>query len=260
MRLFLNPPPQLIGFGSPTQRPFSVSPDGKQVAYMTQNLRHGGGVDLWVQPLSGEAERIEGMHSARWPFWSADSQSVAFFADGQIKKVGVAGGAAETICEGTMLYGAAWAADGTILFANQDGVYRVQAEGGKPQRVLTPKPGVVYFDPVLLPDGEHYLLSRFDTARVGSILLLPLSGGPERVVLRNATNAVWISSGHILFVRGEILMAQRFDLRRFEVAGDPVVLSDRVGVLRRETMNALFSASRDGRVIAFQPTLSSAMR
>jgi Tol biopolymer transport system component len=249
-----------MGFGSPSQRPFAISPDGARVAFMTQDYKRGGGIDLWIQPLSGEPRKVPGTQSARAPFWSADSQSVGFFADGRIKRIGVAGGAAETICESVNDFGASWGPDGTILFANSNGVYRVPASGGTPQRVFAAQPGTLHFDPVLLPDGRHYLLSAFDDSRIGSIIAVSLDGGPERLVLRDATNATWIGSGHLLFVRGEALLAQKFDPRRMEVSGQPVVIADPIGVMRRETMNALYSASRDGRVIALQPTLSFTMR
>jgi dipeptidyl aminopeptidase/acylaminoacyl peptidase len=87
-----------------------------------------------------------------------------------------------------------------------------------------------------------------------------LRDGSERVVLRNATNASWIASGHLLFVRGVMLMAQRFDLERGEVTGDAVTVAPSVGVLRAESMNALYSASRDGRILALQPSLSQDVR
>jgi serine/threonine protein kinase/Tol biopolymer transport system component len=259
IRLMITPPPSW-GFGSPTQRPFAVSPDGNHIAFMTYSLRLVQGQRLWVRRLSGTPKMLEGTHSARQPFWSADSQSIAFHDEGLIRKIDISGGTAETICEGSVDNGGTWGADGTILFANPGGVFRVHSDGGTPKRVFTPKAGIVHFDPVLLPDGHHYLLSSFDADRAGSVLLCSLDGDPERVLLRNATNATWLSSGHLLFARGETLMAQRFDLRRFEVSGEPVVVSDPLGVVRRETMNALFSASRDGRILALQPSLSTGVR
>jgi DNA-binding CsgD family transcriptional regulator len=69
-------------------------------------------------------EPLSGAEDAFWPFWSPDSRFVAFFtgvtgaAPPKIKKVGVAGGPVETICDlppGTWFWGA-WNQDGVILF------------------------------------------------------------------------------------------------------------------------------------------------
>jgi Tol biopolymer transport system component len=256
IRLALTPPAGMF-IGSVTQRPFSVSPDGKYIVFMTQAMTGGLKVAMCLRRLSEPTARvIEDNTTSRAPFWSADSRFIGYFADGQLKRMALSGGTPETICADANINGASWGPAGTIVYANDSGVYSVRAEGGTPRRLLAPTGGEIYFDPVVLPDGDHYLLTRYDQDRNGSIILRSIRDRSSRVVLRNATNATWIASGYILFVRGEILMGQRFDLRRYEVKGDPVVISEKVGVLRRETMNALYSTSRDGRVLALQPSLS----
>ena len=98
----------------------------------------------------------------------------------------------------------------TIVWASDTGVYRVSANGGTAQKIVD-QGAIIYFDPVFLPDGDHYLLSAFDAQRIGTILVRSLSDATERDVHRDATNAAWIDSGHLLYIRGDALMAQRFD-------------------------------------------------
>ena len=66
---------------------FALLPDGKNAAYVaTEN----GQTALWIRPLDW---------AAGLPFWSPDSRSIAFFAVGKLRRVDVAGGAPQTICE-----------------------------------------------------------------------------------------------------------------------------------------------------------------
>lgn len=76
-----------------------ISPDGRLVVFGARP-RAGGPVGLYVYDFaSATTRRIEGTESAQYPFWSADSRSVGFFADGGVSRVDVAGGAPQVIVE-----------------------------------------------------------------------------------------------------------------------------------------------------------------
>jgi len=48
---------------------------------------------LWVQPLnSGTAQPLAGTEGATFPFWSADSRYLGYFADGKLNKIDASGG------------------------------------------------------------------------------------------------------------------------------------------------------------------------
>lgn len=255
VRLHLTSPGRGWVIGSPTQRPFAISPDGQHVALMT----HGKAVALWVRDLSSETfERIEAKGVIRHPFWSFDGKSLGFFVDGVIKRVALNGAAPQTVCAAAADFGASWGPDGVIIFANRSGIHSVSAAGGKPVRIIPPIPRYVYVDPVFLPDGNRFLLTQFDvTERTAAVMVTSLrEPAVRKVISADAANATWISSGHLLFVRGEKLMAQRFDVGSAVVSGRPVVIAPKVGAIRRETMNALYSVSRSGDVLALQPSLS----
>jgi Tol biopolymer transport system component len=257
VRLVLKPPDGWV-FPSATFRPIALSPDGKRLAFLT--YAGGKGVRLWVRSLSSANETmIEGTEFAHGPFWSPDGRWIAFFQDQQLKRIAATGGTPETICSGLGWRGGAWSPNGTIVWANDTGVYRVSANGGTPQKIVD-SGAIIYFDPVFLPDGDHYLLTAFDAQRIGTILVRSLRDATERVVLRDATNAAWIDSGHLLYIRGDALMAQRFDANKEQLIGDPVMILPAVGAMRRETMTALFSVSRNGRILAVKPDYASTAR
>src|SRR5260370_480901 len=78
---------------------------------------------------------LPGTENGRDAFFSPDRQWVGFFADGELKKISVQGGAPVTLCDAPFDYGAAWGEDGTIVAAlnQQSGLSRAPAAGGRPQ-------------------------------------------------------------------------------------------------------------------------------
>ena len=66
--------------------PLAVAPDGRQVAFVAQN--GSGGTQIWVRSLDTlEAKGLAGTERGVSPFWSPDSRSLGFFADGNLKKI-----------------------------------------------------------------------------------------------------------------------------------------------------------------------------
>jgi hypothetical protein len=57
-----------------------------------------GAARLWIRPLhETTAHPLIGTDGASFPFWSPDAQSIGFFADGQLKRIDVAGGTAQVL-------------------------------------------------------------------------------------------------------------------------------------------------------------------
>jgi len=114
-------PEKALIIGPPT-----ISPDGRYVVF---RLNTGDGKDLlWMRPIgSFDARPLVGTDGALQPFWSPDSRSVAFFANGKLKRIDVSGGFAQTICDAASNYSGAWSHDGTIIFSRgvASGLYRV---------------------------------------------------------------------------------------------------------------------------------------
>ncbi|MGQ0736911.1 MAG: hypothetical protein ACT4QD_25075 [Acidobacteriota bacterium] len=91
----------------------SLSPDGW---FLAAALIAGGSRSLWVRPLGAlQFRQIAGTEDAQLPFWSPDSQEIAFSSDGRLKKVHLAGGPPQTI------YADDWSRDGrTLLYTVVD--------------------------------------------------------------------------------------------------------------------------------------------
>src|SRR5262249_25436070 len=140
----------------PVPEAVAISPDGQSIAYSARDTRSTG---LFVRPIDSLAStKVAGTEGAGRLFWSPDSKSVAFFAGGQLKRVGVAGGLPSNVCETPDMMGGTWNADNGMVFASRKGLYRVRADGGEPSpiAVAAEKPDNRR-EPFFLPDGRHYL-------------------------------------------------------------------------------------------------------
>ena len=108
-------------------RTFAVSPNGRYLAVVGAA---GGQRQLWVRPLDSlEPQALPGTEGALFPFWSPDSAYIAFFAEGKLKKIAVAGGQPQTLCDAPNGRSGTWNREGNIVFApsNNDVLYRVPA-------------------------------------------------------------------------------------------------------------------------------------
>lgn len=235
--------------------PVAVSPDGRKLAFSAREK--GDRVRLWVRDLDMlKASPLAGTEGAGYPFWSPDSRSLGFFAQGKLKRIDLDPGRLMVLCDAPIGKGGAWSRDGVILFAPsfQSGIHRVSENGGESipvtELIDTDKVYSHRF-PDFLPDGQHFLFVegyRSEQERP-DIMLGSLGGMEPRPILRSDSNAQFVS-GHILYLYDEALLAQPFDAARLEVTGDAFRIVEGVAVVEG-TLHGSFSASDQG-VLAYR--------
>jgi hypothetical protein len=227
---------------------FKLSPDGRYLAYFDGN-------QIGVRALDSlDGRRLAGTDGGRDPFWSPDGGFIGFFAEGKLKKIAVAGGPAQTICDVVNGRGASWNREGVIVFspANAGGLYRVPDSGGIPVALTKVVDAEVdsHRFPEFLPDGDHFLFLS-DTTRpettgtyVGS-----LRGAPPVRILPDIWNTVYVPAhghnGYLVFRREEALMSLAFNLDRLQVTGGATPIASPVGTGSNSGL-AAFSASQEG--------------
>ena len=202
----------------------AISPDGRKLAFIAADS--SGTPAIWIRTLETlTSQLLAGTENASLPFWSPDSKELGFFADGKLKKIALAGGSAEALCEALDGRGATWGRDGTILFVPvaAGSIERVPADGGEPTEVMRPdstkhETGLRW--PCFLPDGKHYTFVSLPARQGNYDVYLGTLGSKNRKHLVVAGSApIYAAPGYLVFDRNRQPLAQRFDSMRLAVAG-----------------------------------------
>jgi eukaryotic-like serine/threonine-protein kinase len=238
----------------------AISPDGTTVA-----LTFGSEPETYLvlRRLDSDSfRRVPGTDGARQAFWSPDSRHIGFFAGGTLKRVPLVGGEPVTLCEVGYSRGGAWNAAGTILVGTNSaaGVLRVSEKGGAPvpaTRLDSALGENSHRFPVFLPDGKRFLYfarTKDDENRAVYLASLDESKPRKRLLVTDSYVALArdpSSGGHyLLYPKNETLWAQSFDTTRGELSGDPVAISEDVG---------LFTVSATGTLVS-RPTSAEQTR
>jgi len=236
MVFYVQPPPRTAGFGQ-----IAISPDGKSIVVVAS---YDGTSSIWLRPIDSlEGRQLAGTDGVNgFPFWSPDSRSIGFYttnnklrrfdlADGTVKDLG------ETPQSNVGVDGT-WNRDGTILCNRGGGIGRISASGGASETLpgYESQRGELLRWPRFLPDGKHFLFLSTNGDRTKSELFVGSIDSSERKLLFvSDSNAFYSSSpdgngGHLLFVRGNALLAQGFNPDKQALLGEPFRVAERIRV------------------------------
>jgi serine/threonine protein kinase len=235
-----------------------ISPDGARLAFSA--IAGDGTAHIWVRRLDSlSTEMFPGTEGAFSPFWSPDSKSIGFFAEGKLKRLDLSGGAPQILCDAPGGLTGAWNRDGIILFghlltpggaspiANGGPLYSLSAAGGETKpatEIDQSRQETTHFSPKFLPDGRHFLYSSWNAQTAATTAYVGSLDSKEKKQIVGADS--WVSyteAGYVLYVRAGTLFAQQFDARRLDLAGDPVPVA---GQVAGGLAFAAFSVSRNG--------------
>ena len=244
-----------------TLHDLALAPNGHTVAAAGFSASAKAG-DLWLYEVGSQQPReLADTENASFPFWSPDGKSLGFFADGKLKRLEIAGGPVQVICDAPTGRGGAWNKDGVILFTPSGhlsgGLYRVSAAGGRATRVTAPgtSHGVNSNRwPIFLPDGKHFLyLAANLSGQTDSDALYAgsLDSTEARFITRATGNPAYAAPGYLLFSREKTLYAQKFDAGKLALSGEAVPLLRSVSYLPRIAHNDY--AASNGDVLVAQP-------
>ncbi len=207
-------------------------PDGQALVFVG---RRAGVQQLYVRRLdAAEAAPIPNTTGAQVPAVSPDGQWVAFWAGGVIKKIRLGGGQPVDLATDISFppWGLAWDTHRDLLIGQYLGsILKIPAEG-QPVAVSTVGEGeVAHGFPSLLPAGRVllYTVRRRDWSWGDEeVVALTLATGERKVVLRDAVDARYVSTGHLVFLRKGVLYAVPFDAERLERRGEEAPVLDGV--------------------------------
>jgi Tol biopolymer transport system component len=205
--------------------PAAVSPDGRHIVLVAAP-DGGGPATLWLRPLSApQATELPETAGALYPFWSADSRFVGFFADGELRRVAVAGGNPIGICKAPAGRGGLWLDDDTIVFAPaaDAALSRVSAAGGSPAAFTSlAQSERSHRFPQRLP-GRQLLYFVSSQTFDGSGTRLVSIDEPQRQIAFLPVVAGGYLNGFLLFSpRADVVLAQRMTLPDGRLTGEPM--------------------------------------
>jgi serine/threonine-protein kinase len=212
--------------GRPSRTSVDWAPDGQSFVFSGAS---GERQQLYVRRLNElEATPIAGTDGASNPFFSPDGLWIGFSVQGALRKVPANGGPPTTIAElARPMYGADWGDDGTIVYSlDRDGLWRVHAGGGTPERVtqLDRRKGELkHLLPQMLPGSRAVVFTvtyapfpRWDDT---DVVVQELSTGARRAQLESAADGRYVASGHLVYLQRGTMMAAPFDLANLKFGG-----------------------------------------
>ncbi len=206
----------------------ALSADGRQILFVADS---DGQPHVWLRAIDSVSARpLAGTGGAAFPFWSPDGRSVAFYADGFLKRLDLDGGLVRTLAKATVGVGGTWSRDGVILFVRNpaSAIVRVSAEGGPVVDATRLDAGQVgHSFPHFLPDGKHFLYYVAAAPDSRGIHVGQLDGSSSRRLVDADAGGVY-TNGHLLFIRQTNVYAQAFDAERLELRGNPFQIADGV--------------------------------
>jgi serine/threonine-protein kinase len=220
---FVQPVPMAFSVFASDRSELAVAPDGSSIAFNGEDA-------IYLRRLGDlEPKPIRGTERGSMPFFSPDGQWIGFTLDNHLFKVPTAGGIRVDLHQEGSPFGATWLENGTIVYINGflGDLKRMDANGGNVEQLAKRGEGRVVLDPRGVPGTDWVLYSEGDPSDLDNaqIVALSLSTGKPKVVLTGGSDARYVQSGHLLYVRGDALYAAPFDLRTVTVtgAGLPVV-------------------------------------
>ncbi|MEO6258752.1 MAG: protein kinase, partial [Thermoanaerobaculia bacterium] len=235
-RLQNTTPPQVMRFTVPSISGLrlnavygliAISPDGSQMVNVASDKT---GPRLFRRSVDNiEQVAIEGTDGAYQPFFSPDGKWIGFVSRHKLMKVAISGGQPIALASASEARGAEWADDDTIFFCPfyYGGIERVSAAGGpsKPVTTVDRAHGErSHRWPHLLPGGKVLLYS---VGRGGSwddatVVAQRLDTGERKTLIEGGSDARYLPTGHLVYLRGTSLYAVPFDTKTLAVSGQPV--------------------------------------
>jgi len=255
LRASLMPPPDnaLIPFD---QLGLALSPDGRALAFVAST--DDGKRQIWLRDLAGmQAQPLPETIGAAYPFWSPDGRSLGFFAEGKLRTIDLRGGSPRVLADAPTGRGGSWSRDGTILFAPNitSPILRVPSAGGQPEPATTydPETEVTHRWPLFLPDGRHFLYVARAHATgetdVGRLMLAALGTPKATLLIKDASNAVYVEPGYLIYGRAANLYARRFDAGALRLLGQAIpIVPDKLSYWEPKNFVA-FTADDDGTLV-----------
>jgi serine/threonine-protein kinase len=232
-----------VGASEVLPRLAAISPDGRYIAYIAGP---SGNQRAYLRRVGDRQSRVlaELPLQSPQPFFSPDSQWVAYFDAGKLKKAPVGGGAPITLADAPTPRGGTWVTDDSIVFApiSRGGLMTLPAAGGAAQVLTTPettRAETSHRNPAFAPQSDVVLFVADGNGR--SVQAVSLRTKKITVLFQgDGATPRYLPTGHMAYLLDRKLVAVPFDLDSLRITGSPFTVVDGA---------ASFSFSDDGTLI-----------
>jgi Tol biopolymer transport system component len=242
--------------GMPAGEVPAISRDGRRVAYVAR--ASDGSTAIWVRDLDrDQPQEIMSTAGAENPFWSPDGASLAFFADGALKRIDLSGGSAQRLASAQDPFGGSWGSRGVIVFSQRYSIYQIPAAGGTASLVanvdLARQENSLRY-PDFLPDGKRFLyVARSGRPDQHGAYLASVDGGHPRRLFATRSAVRYAGGNELAYLRDETLVAQPFDADFGRTTGEPHPIVGGISSIAVGPVE-LFSMAENGSLIYRRPT------
>ncbi|MBA2260767.1 MAG: serine/threonine-protein kinase [Acidobacteria bacterium] len=210
-----------VEFSNPGRHVVAVSPDGQRIVFVANR-------QLYLREVnSTRAEAIPGSGatgSAVGPVFSPDGQSIVYYSDGALRRIGVGGGSPSTLATLQNPFGVNWSGDTLLVAQGPAGIARIPADGGNLETIIKVGAGEIAQGPQMLPGAEWIIFTlasgqhetRWDKAK---IVAHSVRSGERRVLIDGGGDVRYASTGHLLYAVSGVVFAVPFDAATMTLKG-----------------------------------------
>ena len=204
----------------------AISPDGRRIVLLCANPRQADRVELYVRELDGlDARPIAGTEAPGTGAWQHEpvflgrrqvGRSVRCRTWHRRRRRSTAGRPSRYSTRRCRRFvGASWAADNTLIYSSGLRLQRVSAAGGGTPGAADAGRRRGDWSPAPSPcqGAERCCFTSSEAAR-NRIAVLNLDTKQEKTLVDGASNMYYLDTGHLVFVRGDTLMAVPFNALR----------------------------------------------
>jgi eukaryotic-like serine/threonine-protein kinase len=236
----------------------ALSRDGSMLVFVSPEESSALPI-LYVQRVgSPNVTPLPGTQGASFPFWSPDAAYVAFFANGKLQKIAVAGGKPQVLASVLAARGGSWGSRDVIIYAPDSGgaIWHVNPDGSGAAAVTdepTSKDNTHRW-PLFLPDGNHFMFwsGNFDNAKddqISGIYVSSLDKGKERKLVVLCHSSFAYDALHLYYADDQRqLVSVGFDASSATISGRTIAVANVVG-FQPSTYWAALAVGGSGTVI-----------